>query len=246
MRYKMLVMTQVAIIFWLPYLAMAEEVVEVGYFSKSPSNAVLPEGWELLNLGGAERKTNYSLVEDDGVLVVRAQSNNAASAMFFPLKIDLKKTPIVQWRWKIEKVLSKGDALRKDGDDYPTRLYIIFDYDSSRLSFFEKISYETYKAIHGVYPPLAALNYLWANKLPVGTVVSNTYSDRVKMYAVDSGSARAGEWVTHQRNMYEDYVNAFGEEPLAVTGIAIMTDTDNTGEQVTAYYGDIRLLSAEQ
>ena len=31
----------------------------------------------------------------------------------------------------------------------------------------------------------------------------------------------------------------FGEEPGRITAIGIMTDTDNTGENVHAYYGDI-------
>jgi len=41
--------------------------------------------------------------------------------------------------------------------------------------------------------------------------------------------------------MKEDYKQAFGKEPPMISGIAIMTDTDNTGESATAYYGDILL-----
>ena len=226
-----------------PVLVSAQEVIDVGAFSKASSNAVLPAGWEPLNLGGGERDSEYSLVKDDGVLVVRAESNASASAMVYPIKIDLEKTPIIQWRWKINHIIEKGDATRKDGDDYPARLYILFEYDVSRLSWFEKIAYEGYHLLYGVYPPLAALNYLWANKLPVGSVVPNIYSKRVQMFAVRSGNMEAGKWVTQERNIYDDYLRAFGEAPPAVAGIAIMTDTDNTGESVTAYYGDIHLLS---
>jgi len=228
----------------LPDISLAQDTIKVGLFSEASSDAVLPAGWEALNLGEAERHSEYILVEDDGVLVVQAVSENAASAMVYPIKVDLKKTPIVQWRWKIDNILNKGDAARKEGDDYPARLYILFDYDASRLSWFEKLEYEAYYLLTGIYPPLAALNYLWANKLPVGTLVPNIYSERVQMYAVNSGSEKIGEWVTQQRNIYEDYLQAFGEEPPAIAGIAIMTDTDNTGEKATAYYGDIRLLAA--
>ena len=42
-----------------------------------------------------------------------------------------------------------------------------------------------------------------------------------------------------ERNVYDDYKRAFGEEPPIVNGVAIMTDTDDTGETATAYYGDI-------
>jgi len=227
----------------LPVAGITQDIIELGAFSASTTDAVLPEGWEPLELGGAERLTEYSLFKDNDVFVVRAISDNAASALFYPLKIDLEKTPVVQWRWKIDNLIKKGDARHKEGDDYPARLYIIFDYDASRLSWFEKLEYEAYYLVTGRYPPLAALNYLWANKLPVGTLIPNIYSDRVQMYAVNSGPEQVGEWVTQQRNIYQDYKHAFGEEPPPIAGIAIMTDTDNTGEKVIAYYGDIRLLA---
>jgi len=228
-----------------PAMGMAEDIIEVGPFSKVTTDTVLPAGWEPLNLGGADRLTEYTLVKDSGKLVVRAVSENSASALFYPIKINLEQTPIVQWRWKVESILKNGDATRKDGDDYPARLYILFDYDASRLSWFEKIQYEAYYFLKGRYPPLAALNYLWANKLPLNTQLPNVYSDRVQMFVVRSGKAELGQWVTEQRNIYEDYKQAFGEAPPVVAGIAIMTDTDNTGERATSYFGDIRLLPAE-
>lgn len=45
--------------------------------------------------------------------------------------------------------------------------------------------------------------------------------------------------MTEERNLYDDYRKVFGEAPPLVNGVAIMNDTDNTGETVTAYYGDI-------
>jgi hypothetical protein len=223
-------------------ILQAVSATSVGAFSKADRAATLPPGWQVLNLGGAARHTEYSLVDDQGTTVLRAVSNNAASALVYPLRLDLAKTPIVQWRWKVENVLSKGDALQRDGDDYPARLYILFDVDASGLSWFEKFKYEAYHSLYGSYPPLAALNYLWANKQPVGSLLPNVYSPRVQMYVVRSGEAEQGVWVEQERNIYQDYVRAFGKTPPMVTGIAVMTDTDNTGESATAYYGDVRLL----
>jgi hypothetical protein len=70
-------------------------------------------------------------------------------------------------------------------------------------------------------------------------MVPNPYTDRVMMFVVESGEAKLNQWVVEERNIYEDYKKAFGEEPPMISGVAIMTDTDNTGESVTAYYGDI-------
>jgi hypothetical protein len=95
------------------------------------------------------------------------------------------------------------------------------------------------KLLYGEYPPLAAINYIWESKAPVGTMVPNPYTDRVMMFVVESGSAKLHQWVNEERNVYEDYKKAFGEEPPMISGVAIMTDTDNTGESAIAYYGNI-------
>jgi hypothetical protein len=59
------------------------------------------------------------------------------------------------------------------------------------------------------------------------------------MFVVESGAGKVNQWVNEERNIFEDYKKAFGQEPPMISGIAIMTDTDNTGESATAYYGDI-------
>ena len=41
----------------------------------------------------------------------------------------------------------------------------------------------------------------------------------------------------------EDYKQYFGKYPDRIGAIAIMTDTDNTGESATAFYGPIRILT---
>jgi hypothetical protein len=62
------------------------------------------------------------------------------------------------------------------------------------------------------------------------------------MIVVESGGAKVGGWVEESRNVFEDYRQAFGEEPPLINGVAIMTDTDNTKERAVAYYGDIRFV----
>jgi hypothetical protein len=59
------------------------------------------------------------------------------------------------------------------------------------------------------------------------------------MFVVESGAVKLNQWVNEERNIYEDYKKAFGAEPPMISGVAIMTDTDNTSESATAYYGDI-------
>jgi len=108
----------------------------------------------------------------------------------------------------------------------------------------DKAKYETVRLLYGQYPPLAAINYIWESKASKGTVVPNPYTEQAKMIVVESGTERLNQWVNEERNVYEDYKKAFGEEPPLISGVAIMTDTDNTGESATAYYGDIVFMRA--
>jgi len=219
--------------------AQSQDIIEVGKFSAATAGDTLPPGWKPLTFKKIEKHTIYTLVKDDDVVVVKAVAEASASGLTREIKINPKEYPIVQWRWKIMNILKKGDVHRKEGDDYPARIYITFEYDASKLGLLEKAKYEMIRLLYGEYPPLAAINYIWESKAPVGTMVPNPYTDRVMMFVVESGSAKLKQWVNEERNVYEDYKKAFGQEPPMISGVAIMTDTDNTGESATAYYGDI-------
>ena len=151
--------------------------------------------------------------------------------------------PVLHWRWKVDNVLEKGNVRIKEGDDYPARLYITFAYDASKVGFFEQAKYAAAKLFYGEYPPLGAINYIWASRAAVGLQVANPYTNRVRMIVVQSGRKHVREWQVEERNVYQDYLAAFGKEPPMISGIAIMTDTDNTGESARAYYGDIEFRS---
>ena len=97
--------------------------------------------------------------------------------------------------------------------------------------------------IYGEYPPHAGLSYIWEGKAAVGSVVANAYTDRVRMLVVESGAARLGQWLEYERDILQDYRTAFGAEPPLISGVAIMTDADDTGESALAYYGEISLHS---
>ena len=223
---------------WAAY-SQSPPVIEVGKFSSEAPGNLLPADWKPLVFKKIERHTTYALVKDGDTVIIKAVAEASASGLTREIKIDPKEYPIVQWRWKVNNVLTKGDVRQKGGDDYPARIYITFQYDPGKLGFFEKTKYEMIRLLYGQYPPLAAINYIWESNAPKGTMVPNPYTDRVMMIVVESGETRLKQWVTEERNIYEDYKQAFGQEPPMISGVAIMTDTDNTGESATSYYGDI-------
>lgn len=179
-------------------------------------------GWEEQTFRG-KRKTTYTLVTDGDRTVVRATSDRAASGLLKKVDITAKELPILRWSWKIGGIIRNGNALTKAGDDYAARVYVVFP----RTLFWRT----------------KAISYVWANHVPKGSSVPNAYTGNVMMVAMESGGALAGKWIAERRNIYEDYVRLFGEEPPKLGAVAIMTDTDNTGTAATAWYGDISLDS---
>jgi len=167
-------------------------------------------------------KTSYTPVSDGDRRVLRAESRKAASGLYKEVDLDPRKYPVLRWSWKIEGTIPKGNGRTKEGDDYAARVYVVFP----RTLFWRT----------------KAINYIWANTLPKGTTLPNAFSSNAMMVAVESGDENAGRWVTEERNVYEDYRKLFGEDPPEIGAVALMTDTDNTGGEATAYYGDIILV----
>ena len=219
--------------------ARSPATVEIGPFSTADPNGPWPDGWKPLTFPKIPQHTTYSLVRDGDRVAVKAASQASSSGYTKEILIDPKEYPIIQWQWKVSNILKAGNVAKKEGDDYPARIYVTFQYDSAKVGLFGKAKYEAAKLIYGRYPPLGALNYIWESRAPVGTAAPNPYTEQVHMIVVESGAAKLNTWITEERNVYEDYKRAFREEPPMMSGIAIMTDTDNTGESAEAYYGDI-------
>lgn len=213
--------------------------LEVGMFSTTWVDGNLPDGWKPLTFSRVERHTDYSLVKESDTVVVKAVSDQSASGLARAISIDPAEYPVIQWRWKVNNILQKGDVTSKDGDDYPARIYITFTLDPDKAGYLERLEHEAAKLIKGQDVPYRAISYIWGSNSPAGTMIANPYTDRAMMFVVQVGVEKLQQWVTERRNVYEDYKKAFGEEPAMISGVAIMTDTDNTRESAIAWYGDI-------
>ncbi len=176
------------------------------------------DGWKSKSFKG---ETQYTFVKEGDTTVLKAYSKASASGLFKKIKINPGEYPVIRWSWKIDHTLKKEDAARKDGDDFAARVYVIFP-----SIFFWRTK---------------AIIYVWSAKLPKGSSMRNPYSSNVIFVPVESGDEHAGKWVHEERNYFEDYRKLFGGDPPKLGAVAVMTDTDNTGEEATAWYGDIYL-----
>ena len=211
----------------------------VGAFSSAEPGEKLPEAWEPLLFRKIEAHTRYTVVDSDGISVVKAESRASASGLIRKIQIDPVEYPWLTWRWKVANVLKNGDVTKKEGDDFPARIYITFAYDPAHLSFLDRTKYKAAKLLYGEYPPTGAINYLWGSNAPVGLITPNPFTERAMMIVVESGTGKLNQWVTEKRNVLEDYRRAFQSDPPMISGVAVMTDTDNTGESAVAWFGDI-------
>lgn len=207
--------------------------------------ASLSDGWEPLEFPKIDQHSRYQLVQEEGVQVIKAHTSGGASGLITRLNIKPEGQLRLSWRWKVSNVFDQGNAREKSGDDYPARIYVAFEFQPDKAGFFERAKRKTVELLFGEELPGNALNYIWANSLPKGEFVANPYTDKTVMVAVNSGGDKTGEWVRIERDIIADYRRAFGENPPAIRGIAIMSDSDNTGEQASAWYGDITLTPSE-
>ncbi len=189
------------------------ETISISRFAKMPLS-----DWQQKSFKG---NTLYKLVLLDKQVVLQAESESVASSLYKEVRIDLQKTPYLNWSWRIDKQLAIQDEMQKSGDDFAARIYIII---KGEWFFWQT----------------KALNYVWASGSPKGKVWANPFAgNSVMMMAVRSGGDKTLQWYTEKRNVLADIQSYIGEDISYIDAIAIMTDTDNAGGSALSYYDNI-------
>lgn len=185
------------------------------------------DDWETKSFVG---ETQYTIKKLDDKTVLHAFTDQSASGLAKEIKIDLKKTPFLNWSWRIENYLPDMDETSKSGDDYAARLYIV-----KSGGFF---IWNT-----------KALNYVWSSNQAKGAVWDNAYAgSNARMLSLRSKQDALGIWVNEKRNVYEDMITLYGDKGSVeaneeayryIDAVAIMSDTDDSKASAHAYYGNI-------
>jgi hypothetical protein len=212
--------------------------VRVGAFSRGTAGGSLPRDWNPWILKNVRHHSAYTVVQDDGT-VIEARADDSASGLMRNISIDPCEYPIMQWRWKVANIIEGADVAQKEHNDSPARVYIAFAYDLQRVGLVERLKYAVARRLYSQSLPLRAISYTWGNRTPKESIVPMPYTRWFSQIVLENAGSPVNKWITEQRDVLEDYRKAFGEEPGEVTGVAIMTNTDNMGGQATAWYGDI-------
>lgn len=194
------------------------ETLDIALFSQGQI-----DGWEERSFKG---DTRYQLKSDDAQgTILHALSQGSASVFAKRIKVDLTKTPYINWRWKIDNRLDGVSETTKSGDDFAARIYLV-----KTDGLFGRKS--------------KAVNYVWSSNQSINTTWGNAYQPKnSKMLAVRGIENKTGEWVSEKRNVALDFRQLFNQKIDTVDLVAIMTDTDNSGLTASASYGDIYFSS---
>ena len=191
--------------------------------------------WEPLTFPKIKAHSTYTLVKEEGKSILKAESRASASAIVYHRTFNIYENPRIRWRWKVEQLSDWGDPREKARDDYPIRVYVMFSYDPAQASLGDRLIYGAAKTIYGKYPPHSTLNYVWTGHHVPDRMIASPYTEKARIVILEKGKERVGQWVEESVHVLDDYRKAFGKDPPAMAGLAIMSDTDNTGESTSAY-----------
>ena len=195
----------------------APDKLVVGHFSQG-----VLDNWEKKEFNG---DSQYQLIQVDDQMILKGTAKSSASGLFKKIRVDLSKTPFLNWSWRVEKPHPPLDETTKQGDDYAARVYIVVD---GGLFFWKTI----------------ALNYVWSSQQLPGSTWPNAYAGKnVMLMSLKSSSDSPQTWYTEKRNVLDDFKKLFDKDITHIDAVAVMTDSDDSGGDVTAYYGDIFFTS---
>lgn len=201
----------------------------------------LPDGWEPWTLHPSKARTRYRIDRDADGVIIAAHADAAASGLVRRTSLSPFLMPTIEWRWKVDQLIAGADNTDRYAEDAPVRIVLAFDGDKRSLPMRDRLFFEQVRLLSGQDMPYATLMYIWENRQPVGTVIHNPNTNRVRKLVVASGEKDLKRWKHFKRDVVADYIRAFGKPPGTLIGVAILTDTDNTRQRVSAAYGDLRI-----
>lgn len=215
-------------------------------FSSAAPGGPFPGGWHIEAATKFRKPSTYALVDDGGTTVAQGMAEASASGLVEFLDIAPRDRPILTWRWKVAQQVEGANTTQRSGDDAAVRVMISFAGDVQTLPFSDRLFFNQVKLVTGIHIPYATLEYVWGAGAPKETVVVNSYTSRIRTLLVQNTPEPLNEWVTHSRDVVEDFRHAFGEEPGRITAIAVYTDADATGKRSQGYFGDLTFLTRSE
>ena len=199
------------------------------------------QGWQHQAFPG-KTAVSFQPAHKLGRHAIEVRSESAASMLRQRVRIEPDRLGQLRFSWLVPSLIASADMSKRDADDSPVRLILMFDGDRSRFSARDAALSDLSEALTGEPMPYATLMYVWSNDGASGPVIINPRTGRIRKLVMESGAGKLGQWLDYERDVRADFERAFGEQPGALVAIGIMTDTDNTRSLAQAWYGPIAHL----
>ena len=194
------------------------------------TNSVFAEKVQVFNFTEEELKslkvkkvkgeTTWLLGSNENGNFIKAEAEGKGSGLGKEIKINLLKTPFINITWKVEKDLPGILENSKKGHDYAARVFVIKKTGSTALSN-------------------RAINYVFSSNNVVGKNWPSPYTKKSIDYVLSTTKDNLNTWVTVKANVKKDFLNLLGLDLSDISGVAIMTDTDNSKLKAISYYQNI-------
>ena len=196
-------------------MPLSAEEVRVFEFTEQELSSL-----EVKKVRGADNKTIYSVGTNDNGNVLKADAKNAASGLGKEIKIDLNSTPFINITWKVEKDLAGIKEETKKGHDFAGRVFVIKKTGATLLSN-------------------RAINYVFSSNSNIGDSWPSPYTKKSIDNVLSTTKETLNEWVTVKSNVKEDFKKFHDLDVNEISGVAIMSDTDNSKMRAVTYYQNI-------
>ena len=195
-----------------------DRVVVEDWRSNALGTRGIPSDWKEQTWG----KPAYDLevVSDDGQRALHLKSKGETSTIIRDLKaaVDLKETPIIEWRWKVMTLPTGGNACHKSTDDEAAQVYVAW--------------LRTPETVRS-----RIIGYVWDSTAPAGTISKSEKTSTVTYVVLRSGADELGKWITEHRNVGEDFRKIYGEAPDKPTALSLGIDSDDTRTRAESFIG---------
>lgn len=206
----------------------------------------LPAAWRIVGLPAANKPlTRFDLVPVDGHTVLRVLADHSYANLVHDLPdVVVPRGTQLRWRWRLDQALPDADLRHRETDDTALKVCLLFNAPTDKLGVLDKSLLSVARAMSSEKVPAATLCYVWDTSLPVGTLLENAFTARIRMIVVDSGTKGLGHWVSHRQDVAADFQRAFGHEFPALPpleAVVVGADADNTGGHSVGFVGDVTL-----
>ncbi len=213
---------------------------QINLWASSVTGSTNNGPWTHYKLPG-KKPSQFEYIAVDGRSAIEANAQSSASMLRQKVHVEPANLGGLKFSWKLPQLIQYADMSLREFDDSPVRLVLAFEGDRSKFSAKNAMLSELAQLLTGEPLPYATLMYVWCNECTPEKIIFNPHTDRIRKLPLESGSGKLNQWLSYERKVRDDYLQAFGEEPGVLTSISIMTDTDNTKSVARAFYGSVQL-----